>query len=219
MAELKLTKNELRSQQTKLGQLEKYLPTLQLKKAMLQAEVHDARLEIAKLKAEFEKYNQAVDEYASLLTEKISVNLTDAAKVITIMKRYENIAGVEVPYFDGMTFEEFSYDLFETPAWVDGVVIGLRGLATANAKITVAQEKKDALEKEWREVSIRVNLFEKILIPRALKNIKKIKVFLGDQQLAAVSQAKVAKTKIEEQKLASRIAQSEMQGSQVCVLI
>lgn len=219
MAELKLTKNELRSQQTKLGQLEKYLPTLQLKKAMLQAEVHDARLEIAKLKEEFENYDQAVKEYAALLTEKISVNLTDAAKVVSILKRYENIAGVEVPYFDGMTFEEFSYDLFETPAWVDGVVIGLRGLAMASAKIAVAREKKEALEKEWREVSIRVNLFEKILIPRALKNIKKIKVFLGDQQLAAVSQAKVAKTKIEEQKLASRIAQSEVQRSPVCVLI
>lgn len=219
MAELKLTKNELRSQQTKLGQLEKYLPTLQLKKAMLQAEVHDARLEIAKLREEFEKFSQAVEEYAALLTEKVSVNLTDAAKVVTIMKRYENIAGVEVPYFDGMTFEEFSYDLFETPAWVDGVVIGLRGLATANARITVAQEKKEALEKEWREVSIRVNLFEKILIPRALRNIKKIKVFLGDQQLAAVSQAKVAKAKIEEQKLTNRIAQSEARENQACVLI
>jgi len=45
-----------------------------------------------------------------------------------------------------------------------------------------------------------VNLFEKILIPRAKKNIKKIKVFLGDQELAAVSRAKVAKNKIEQNK-------------------
>ena len=52
-------------------------------------------------------------------------------------------------------------------------------------------------------MSIRVNLFEKILIPRALRNIKKIKVFLGDQQLAAVSQAKVAKAKIEDHKESS----------------
>ena len=76
-------------------------------------------------------------------------------------------------------------------------------MAVAWAKIKIAQEKKIALEKELREVSIRVNLFEKILIPRALKNIKKIKIFLGDQQLAAVSQAKVAKRKIEENKAAA----------------
>jgi len=50
------------------------------------------------------------------------------------------------------------------------------------------------------DVAIRVNLFEKILIPRASKNIKKIKVFLGDQQLTAVSQAKAAKAKIEDNK-------------------
>jgi V/A-type H+-transporting ATPase subunit D len=41
-----------------------------------------------------------------------------------------------------------------------------------------------------------VNLFEKILIPRAQQNIKKIKIFLGDQLLAAVCQAKVSKQKI-----------------------
>jgi V/A-type H+-transporting ATPase subunit D len=64
----------------------------------------------------------------------------------------------------------------------------------------VTNEQRQALEKEWREVSIRVNLFEKILIPRAVENIRKIKVFLGDQQLAAVSRAKVAKTKIEASK-------------------
>ena len=39
MAEIKFTKTELRSQQLKLDRLRKYLPTLQLKKAMLQVEV------------------------------------------------------------------------------------------------------------------------------------------------------------------------------------
>jgi len=41
-----------------------------------------------------------------------------------------------------------------------------------------------------------VNLFEKVLIPRSQENIKKIRIFLGDQQLSAVAQAKVAKRKI-----------------------
>ena len=49
MAEIKLTKNELRNQQTNWLNSQKYLPTLQLKKAMLQAEVQEVRLEIAKL--------------------------------------------------------------------------------------------------------------------------------------------------------------------------
>jgi V/A-type H+-transporting ATPase subunit D len=205
MAEIKLTKNELRSQQIKLLQLEKYLPTLQLKKAMLQLEVAEARIDIVKLEEAYKNSRGLSKEYAPLLSENISLNLSNAAKIRHVKRRYENIAGVEVPYFEGIEFEDFNYDLIDTPAWIDSVVLGLRELATASAKIVIAREKKAALDKELREVSIRVNLFEKILIPRSLKNIKKIKVFLGDQQLAAVSQAKVAKTKIENHKLALKL--------------
>lgn len=197
MAEIKLTKNELRAQQSRLSQLQKYLPTLQLKKAMLQAEVSEARVEIAKCEEIYTRLRTEVEHYSALFTQNISINLSDSAKILKVHRRYENIAGVEVPYFDGIEFAEFTYNLFETPTWVDPVTKGLRQLAEANIRIQIAKEKKEALEKEWREVSIRVNLFEKILIPRAMANIKKIKVFLGDQQLAAVSQAKVAKAKIE----------------------
>jgi V/A-type H+/Na+-transporting ATPase subunit D len=196
MAEIKLTKNELRTQQNLLGQLQKYLPTLQLKKAMLQAEVAEARVEVAECEGVYHRLHRQVEEYSLLLSETLTINLTGSVKIEKVGRRYENIAGVEVPYFDGIAFADFTYNLFETPPWVDPVVKGLRELTEANVRIKIAEEKKRALEKEFREVSIRVNLFEKILIPRASSNIKKIKVFLGDQQLSAVSRAKVAKAKL-----------------------
>ena len=205
MAEIKLTKNELRNQQLRLAQLQKYLPTLQLKKAMLQLEVQEARQEIAREEKKYQQEREKINSYAALLTDKIALDPQKVMQVKEIKRRYENIAGVEVPYFESVEFISFDYNLFDTPPWVDGVILGLRGLGTAKVKTEIAYEKKIALEKELREVSIRVNLFEKILIPRALKNIKKIKVFLGDQQLAAVSQAKVAKAKIVERKKASRL--------------
>lgn len=200
MAEIKLTKNELRQQQQRLIQLQKYLPTLQLKKAMLQSEVQEARQEIARLEERSETLRDSLNRYSALLTDEAALDPKAAVNIDSINRRYENIAGVEVPFFAGVTFKEYFYSLFETPPWVDGVIRGLRDIASSKAETAVVREKKAALEKELREVSIRVNLFEKILIPRALRNIKKIKVFLGDQQLAAVSQAKVAKRKIEERK-------------------
>lgn len=200
MAEIKLTKNELRAQQNRLSQLQKYLPTLQLKKAMLQIEVNEARQEIVSMEQNYNTLHHEVEGYSALLSDKSEIDPMGAAKIMDVKKRYENIAGVEVPYFESIAFADFNYSLFDTPPWLDGVVKGVRGLAEAQVKIEIAREKKAALEKELREVSIRVNLFEKILIPRALNNIKKIKVFLGDQQLAAVSRAKVAKGKIEEHK-------------------
>lgn len=196
MAEIKFTKSELRIQQNKLAQLQKYLPTLQLKKAMLQNEVNEARLEILSQEAAYKKVLHEVESYSSLLSDRFNFDSSQSAQIEAVNKRYENIAGVEVPYFESIQFAQFDYNLFDTPAWADALVAGLRSVVTSHAKIDIAKEKKSALEKELREVSIRVNLFEKILIPRSLRNIKRIKVFLGDQQLAAVSQAKVAKTKI-----------------------
>lgn len=198
MAEIKLTKNELRAQQNRLKQLEKYLPTLQLKKAMLQSQVSEARQEISRLLREFERQKGAVEKFSSLLADPAMPG--GYAEVEQVKKRYDNIAGVEVPYFEGVVFSPVEYHLFDTPPWTDSAIAEVRKLVSAKERVTIAEEKKRALEKEFREVSIRVNLFEKILIPRALKNIKKIKVFLGDQQLAAVSQAKAAKSKIEANK-------------------
>lgn len=203
MADIKLTKNELRDQQERLKQLQRYLPTLQLKKAMLQTEVADAQLEINRLKKEYSLAKKRVDHYAVLLSDKSAISLDDVAVVESISKRYENIAGVDVPVYESTKFRALEYSLFDSPPWVDAAIIGIRGLVEWGVKVGVAEEKKSALEKELREVSIRVNLFEKVLIPRCKENIKKIKIFLGDQQLAAVSQAKVAKTKIEENKVAA----------------
>ncbi len=200
MSDIKLTKNGLRDQQRRLGQLERYLPTLKLKKAMLQVEVNDARQEIALLEKKYGEERETALAYCTLLTEKTVIDPVEVTRVLEVKKRYENIAGIEVPYYDGAVFQEVEYSLFETPPWIDGVIAGLRALSEILVEITVVKEKKAALEVELRNVSIRVNLFEKVLIPRAKKNIKKISVFLGDQQLAAVGQVKVAKTKIEAKK-------------------
>lgn len=213
MAEIKLTKNELRAQQNKLAQLKKYLPTLQLKKAMLQLEVSDARAEITRCEEDYTKRKDTVEHFSGLLVERTSVDPMVVAKMTEVKRRYENIAGVEVPYFESVAFTPLHYNLFETQPWVDSAILELRALAEAKVKIQIAEEKKAALEKELREVSIRVNLFEKILIPRALGNIKKIKVFLGDQQLAAVSQAKVAKAKIIAHKLKKKLERILLQGA------
>ena len=136
-----------------------------------------------------------VDVFSGLLATKTTIDPLQAVKIIKVDKHYENIAGVEVPYFDGVKFEDFSYSLFETAPWVDSAIVELRVLAELREHIKVVNEQRRALEKELREVSIRVNLFEKILIPRSVETIRTIKVFLGDQELAAVSRAKVAKDK------------------------
>ena len=57
-------------------------------------------------------------------------------------------------------------------------------------------ERLDLLCEELRQTSIKVNLFEKRMIPQCKENIRKIKIFLGDQEVAAICNAKIAKGKL-----------------------
>ena len=196
MGELKLTKTQLRLEQIKLERLRKYLPTPQLKKALLQIEVNQALAELESIRGEFGRTEERINKYVPLLTERGATDLFPAVQVSQVISSHENIAGVEIPLFESVEFAPPSYSLFATPIWFESAIAGLKELIIVREKLKTAEVKKAALEKELKEVSIRVNLFEKILIPRSLENIKKIKIFLGDQQLAAVAQAKVAKKKI-----------------------
>ncbi len=200
MADIKLTKNELRSQQLKQSQLKKYLPTLQLKKALLQVEVNQIEMKIAERIREMNAYKEVLERSSRLFCDTHVADVFSSLEITEVRKQYENIAGVECPELDEVIFAQRAYSYFDTPLWVDSATEQAKQLLIAREYVEVAREKKRALEKELRDVSIRVNLFEKILIPRTESNIKKIKVFLGDQQLASVAQAKVAKAKIEKRK-------------------
>ncbi len=54
----------------------------------------------------------------------------------------------------------------------------------------------ELLSRELRITSQRVNLFEKVKIPQTTENIRKIGIYLGDQQTAAVVRGKIAKKKL-----------------------
>lgn len=199
MASIRLTKIELRSQQRRLNQLERYLPTLQLKKAMLQVEVYEAREEVKKRHRELEQRKKEVADFAPLMGSRMPLDIHSVALVDAIEKGEENIAGVEIPLFKGIRYQPVDYALIETPAWLEGGILLLRARVEAEVCLEIAHEKRRALEEELRQVSIRVNLFEKVLIPRCQGNIKRIKVFLSDRGLEAVSMAKVSKGKKEKQ--------------------
>jgi len=60
----------------------------------------------------------------------------------------------------------------------------------------VLDEQVRLLEKELLSTSQRVNLFEKVKIPETEENIKKISIYMADQQVSAVVRSKISKRKI-----------------------
>lgn len=194
MAQVKLTKTQLRIEQGKLRGFRYFLPTLRLKKALLQQEINEARTEQRHWSALVERQWENFQRLAPLFSTS-SFNPLQMVFLGHVERTVENIAGVEVPKLAALRIDVASYSRLDTPVWLDGVLAELGMYREAQVRAQIAAERAEALERELRQVSIRVNLFEKVLIPRAEGNIRKITIFLGDQQLTAIGRAKIAKSK------------------------
>ncbi len=197
---VKLTKNEQKLQKDRLKQYQRYLPTLQLKKQQLQMVIRQIEAEVAQLRSKQEKLVQDMQSWIAVYNENTAfsdeLNVENLIKVDRVVKAKGNIAGVNIPVFKELTFIPISYDLTSYPLWVDKALESLRDCARYDALIGTLEQQIKLLGKELRTTSQRVNLFEKVKIPEAKNNIRKIGIYLGDQQTAAVVRGKIAKKKL-----------------------
>ncbi|HAH61680.1 MAG TPA: V-type ATP synthase subunit D [Treponema sp.] len=196
MAKIKLTKNELKTQKDSLKMFQRYLPTLTLKKQQLQTEIRTINAKAKKIRAEREALDREFDKWISVFGEEDSFK-PGMVTVRNIRKGTGNIAGVRIPVYEGADFSRGDYDLYETPLWIDMAADRMEKALSLDLEADVLDEQVRLLSKELRTTAQRVNLFEKVKIPETKKNIKKITVFLGDEQVAAVVRSKISKKKLE----------------------
>ncbi len=200
MAKIKLTKNEQKKQKDSLKQFSRYLPTLQLKKQQLQVVIRQSEKEIEEIRREQKEHVASIDGWIAVyggnteFDSSRSIGNLISIREISITKG--NVAGVVVPVFNSLEFNEISYDLREYPLWVDTALTTLRDVAKYDAIISVLEERIRVLNKELRTTTQRVNLFEKVKIPEAKENIRVIGIYLQDQQTSAVVRGKIAKKKM-----------------------
>jgi V/A-type H+/Na+-transporting ATPase subunit D len=193
MAKLKKTKNELKAQREALQRYARFLPTLELKKQQLQREVRRAEAELRRGRARRDELLAGLRPWAGLLPGM--PDLADYVRVEGLEVETVNVAGVNVPVLAGVRYVPPVIDYFATPAWLDDAVAVLGELTRLHAEMTVLERRRDLLGEELRLTSQRVNLFEKVMIPSALDNIRIIRIALGDAQTAGVARAKLAKSK------------------------
>ena len=197
---IKLTKNEQKVQKDNLKQFQRYLPTLQLKKQQLQSVIMKENAELEQKEAERTEMIGNLNDWVAVFAENTifeeEKQLDQLVQPDTVVSTTENIAGVKVPLFKDLTFKEINYNVDDYPLWVDTAVIKLREIARLDAIVSTMRKRIDALEKELRSTSQRVNLFEKVKIPEAKENIRVIGVYLGDQQTSAVVRGKISKKKL-----------------------
>ena len=199
---VKLTKNELKVQKDRLKQFQRYLPTLQLKKQQLQSVVMQVTAQLEQVARERQAAVAGLDDWVAVFAENDSFPAEKRLETL-IRPRHvvcgeQNIAGVVVPVFQELSFEDIQYDVADYPLWVDTAAVRLREIARLDALEKTLRRQVELLEQELRATAQRVNLFVKVKIPEAKENIRVIGIYLGDQQTSAVVRGKIAKKKLQE---------------------
>ena len=189
MAKVKLTKTELKAQSDALKRFQRFLPMLQLKKQQLQAEIAGIVQKAARA---------ALGSWVGLFAAGGEETLAGLVQVKSIHTGSANIAGVTIPVFESVETEVKEIDAWSTPAWIDDAVKAVTEILSLRCERKVLERQRALVTAELTTTSQRVNLFEKVKIPACKENIRVIKIAIGDEQTAAVTRGKIAKSRVPE---------------------
>lgn len=191
---ISLSKSSLQQQQEKLRLYNRFLPSLELKRQQLSAEYKKAAQALAEAEQGADKASRSLTALLPVLGST-PMKLTNLVRVRRIDVAEEDVLGLRLPTLRAVEFDEAPYSMLSTPFWLEELVICVKASATYRLRLQVYRERVKRMKGAVRRVSQRVNLFGKVLIPNARRDIARIKIFLSDVERAAVVTSKIAKAK------------------------
>lgn len=192
MARLALNKASLSKQTRQLKTFERFLPSLDLKRRQLMAEQARERIVMGRTRRAMEALRENVAVQIPMLANR-EIDLSELVKVKAARLGEQNVVGTRLPSLEGIDVQVRDYGYLAKPHWVDRLVDELTRMLELQVQLAVQERRAALLDEAARKVAQRVNLFEKVLIPRARENIRKIRIYLADAERAAVVRSKIAK--------------------------
>lgn len=194
MAKLSLSKSALLRESRQLKSYKRFLPSLDLKRRQLIAERARARDTLADIRRQQAELRAQVMQQLPMLANH-EVDLPQMVQIETIDLREENVLGTLLPVLDRLELHRRPYSLLARPHWVDTTVARLERMLRLRVEERIAEIRLERLEAAVQKITQRVNLFEKVLIPRTEERIRHIRIHLADNERAAVVRAKIAKSR------------------------
>ena len=194
MARLSLSKSALHHETRQLKTYQRFLPSLDLKRKQLIAERAKAREVIAASQAQLLDLHKGIGEGVPMLADH-AVGLEALVSLEGVELGEENLLGTRLPVLHEVRLAPRRYSLLIRPHWVDRVQQQLAEAIELRLRLQVQEERLARLELAVQKITQRVNLFDKVLIPQTRENIRKIGIFLADNERAAVVRAKIAKSR------------------------
>ncbi len=192
MARLSLNKASLHKESAKLKRYRQYLPSLDLKRRQLMAERAKGLAQLKTTELQIEQCRQKVSETLPMVSYR-DINLNDLVKVSAVEIGEENIVGITVPILRKVGLVTMTYSPYLKPHWVDALVVQLKLMLELKLRQQVDRRRLTILEAAVKKVTQKVNLFDKVLIPKTERNIRKIRIYLSDAERADVVRAKMTK--------------------------
>jgi len=173
----------------------RFLPSLDLKRQQLLTAYKDAQQVYQALLQQQTEHTEQLQTLYPLLGGSTlkSVDLDELVKIQNVEIIERNIVGTRVPVLKQLDFVVANYSRLVLPFWIDLLTEELQHAARLRLELQIARRRMELLETASRRITQRVNLFEKVLIPTAKSNIKKIVLALSDEERAAVIRSKLAK--------------------------
>ena len=194
MARLAYSKASLSKESAKLKRYKQFLPSLDLKRQQLAAERKKAFVIFTQVEREIAQCYQKSAQMLPMLADK-SIHVQNLVKVSELVMTEENIVGVHLPVIKKLTIDVQQYSLFTEPHCVDQLVVQLKQMMQLKIQLQFELQRVASLTEALKKVTQRVNLFDKVLIPKAQQDIRKIRIYLSDMERAGVVRAKSTKQK------------------------
>jgi len=194
MAKVAINKSSLAQQRSQMRLFQRFLPSLDLKRQQLRTEQKEAQRQLAEAQEEIDELTRSLTGLMEPLGA-YEIDLTGLVTIDSVVVEEENIVGARLPVAREVKFKTAPYSMLAKPFWVDFLVEYLQRMCTMRVHLQVRHERVTQLNQQVRRITQRVNLFEKVLIPRARENIKRIRIGLSEEERTAVVRSKIAKKK------------------------
>lgn len=194
MSKLALNKSTLNHENQRLKSFRQFVPALDLKRKQILA----ARMTSRRALTEFEQQMQQVDTEVARQLPMLSGSQLDLGSLVQLRhvhQRTDNLVGIELPVVEQIEIDSRQYSRLALPPWVDILAARLQQMLELKVRHQVEQVRLERLEAALQKTTQRLNLFDKVLIPRTEANIRRIRIALSDAERAGVVRAKIAKNK------------------------
>lgn len=194
MGKLALNKSTLNKEGRKVKAYKKFVPALDLKRKQLLAARAAARQQLQEGEVALAALQQEIREQLPMLA-----NFRGRAEQLVEVRQLEitqiNLVGIRLPEVRSLQLAARPYSLLSTEPWLDRLTQLLMRATELQIHGRVLEKRLTLLEAGLQKTTQRLNLFDKVLIPQAERNIRKIRIALSDSERAGVVTSKIAKNK------------------------